>query len=167
MIRVPLHSRSGIVGFALVDDDAPTEIVDGRWYLSHHGYAVGVGGRARMHRVVLGVTDPCVQVDHINGDRLDNRRSNLREATAAENAQNRVAGFGGSSRYRGVAWHGQRGRWGAYAKVARRRVYIGLFDTEEQAARAAAEFRARHMPFSEDARNPELVDDERTKGMTA
>lgn len=56
------------------------------------GYAVAKknGREYRMHRLIMGTTDPEVVVDHINGDRADNRRSNLREYSLVQNANNRV-----------------------------------------------------------------------------
>jgi len=89
-------------------------------------------------------------VDHINGDKLDNRRANLRIATAFENAQNRHVARGASS-HRGVVWHKGAGKWMAQAHLAGVQHYLGLFDREEDAAKAAAAFRAEHMPFSPDA----------------
>ena len=61
------------------------------WYKHQYGYAFGniEGGVKTLHRVALGITDPTVFVDHINSDRLDCRRTNLRLGTASENTQNR------------------------------------------------------------------------------
>ena len=91
----------------------------------------------RMHRVVLGVTDPSLQVDHANGNGLDNRKANLRICTAQENARNRRRRpRGASSRFKGVTFHRAARKWQAQIKVGGKSLYLGLFDSEEEAARA-------------------------------
>lgn len=93
-----------------------------------------------MHRVVLGLQDPetgenlapGVEVDHRNGDGLDNRRGNLRRATRGQNGRNRRAW--GRSRFLGV--NRSRGRWLAQIRVDGRNRFLGRFDDEEEAARA-------------------------------
>ncbi len=87
-----------------------------------------------LHREVLCVAAD-QKVDHINGDTLDNRRENLRVATNSQNQQNRRI-TGGSSRYKGVAWHKGCGKWQAQIKADGKRFYLGLHDTEIQAAEA-------------------------------
>lgn len=85
----------------------------------------------KMHRLLLGLPDDDPrQGDHINRNPLDNRRSNLRPATVTQNAANRGHGPGGTSRFRGVSLG--RHRW--QAKLAGK--YLGMFDTEEEAAHA-------------------------------
>jgi len=101
-----------------------------------------------MSRAILQANGPSQVVDHINGNKLDNRRSNLRIVTPAENAQNRRLNRDNKSGYRGVSWHKGRESWQAHAKLAGHQHYLGLFDDPREAARVAAAFRAQHMPFS-------------------
>ena len=107
--------------------------------------------RVQMGRWLLGLQrgDPR-QVDHRDGDPLNNRRGNLRVVTNAENAQNRRHA-GGSSRHRGVCWNRQSQKWQAGAKLNGRSFHLGLFDNEEDAAAAASAFRREHMPFAREA----------------
>ena len=75
-------------------------------------------------------------IDHINGNVLDNRASNLRPATAAQNAYNKLArGKSYSSKYKGVSWNSSRYRWRAQLTCKAKRVYItAYFSTEIEAA---------------------------------
>jgi hypothetical protein len=91
----------------------------------------------------LAIGDPR-EVDHRDGDPLNNRRSNLRVVTSAQNAQNLAATLR-SSRYRGVDWHKPRKRWRARATVGGVVHHLGHFSSEEQAAEAGADVsRAAH-----------------------
>jgi hypothetical protein len=102
-----------------------------------------------MHRELLGLTTgDSRQGDHINRDRLDNRRANLRIVTLAENRQNLAAQRGSTSAYRGVSWDKQAEKWRASAKLDGKAKFLGTFEREEDAGRAAADFRAEHMPCS-------------------
>lgn len=85
-----------------------------------------------MHRLITGWP----MTDHINHDGLDNRRRNLRPATPAQNAQNRRPHPGTSSRYKGVGWNRRGRNWTAVINLAGRRLYLGHFTNEEDAALA-------------------------------
>lgn len=88
-----------------------------------------------MHRAIL---DPPrgVLVDHVDGNGLNNCRANLRTCTYAENSRNRRPAVGHSSRYLGVTFARSVGRWQAGITVAGKSVYLGQYDTEEEAAQA-------------------------------
>lgn len=88
-----------------------------------------------MHRLILD-PDPDVMVDHINGNGLDNRRSNLRTCTNQQNQRNRRTVTGGLSRFKGVTLHRGTGKWQAQIKVLDVNHYLGLHDTEVEAALA-------------------------------
>jgi hypothetical protein len=163
MKQIPVYDRGRLVGHTLVDDDQFDALYEWLWRLSSEGYVcryTKAEGTIRMHREVLGLLPgDGLDGDHINGDKLDNRRANLRAATRAQNISNRSRGGnrGARSRYRGVSYCKQTGRWSATVTINRQVHWLGRHDTEEQAARVAAEFRAAHMPFSEDARRTPLV----------
>ena len=158
MRELPITGATGVVGFARVDEADWDRTYPLAWNLHRSRDGVYVrstkvdGRRHMLHRFVLGLAnDDPRQVDHIDGDPLNCQRANLRVCTDALNAQNQGS-RGGSSRYRGVTWDRARGKWMASATLNGRRTTIGRFDTEQEANAAAVAWRARHMPFSEDAR---------------
>jgi len=165
MATVSLYKRGLVVASALIDE-GDVGLVEGyRWFLVPNGYALATalhpeggktpdGHRARritylMHRLILGVTG-AYQADHINGDRLDNRRANLRRVTFLENQQNRASYRGSTSRYRGVSWNKGMERWVVYGCVNREKTHLGYFTDEHEAGAVAAAWRAAHMPFAVD-----------------
>lgn len=95
-----------------------------------------------MHRVILGV-DSSVEVDHRNGDGLDNRKSNLRPATRQQNCANVGKSSRNTSGYIGVTWNKKLRKWHAQIKVNRKNIHIGHYATKEEAARARAELARR------------------------
>ncbi len=162
--RIPLRRRDGTIrAYALVDAVDFEWLSQWRWCLGADGYAMRnewLAGRARkqrtvlMHRAILGLEpgDPR-QGDHVNRDRLDYRRENLRIAERAEkdNQQNVPANAGSSSQYRGVCWDKQHRKWKAQVQLDGRQHYLGYFPDEAEAGTVAASFRAEHMPFSAEA----------------
>jgi hypothetical protein len=153
---MPKLEDTVLVGYAMVDEADFAEVARHRWHLSDTGYACRWTGprkgrkRVRMHRFILhGVLAVTDQVDHINRDRLDCRRGNLRVSSDALNRQN-VPARGGSSRYRGVTWDKSRGKWVAQAKLNGKRKFLGRFDSEEEAADAARRWREENMPHATD-----------------
>lgn len=87
----------------------------------------------RMHRVILGCSD---RVDHKNRDGLDNQRHNLRPASHSQNMANRRKNLNTVSQYKGVSWHKRSNKWRADIFSNKHQTSLGLFDTEEAAARA-------------------------------
>ena len=87
-----------------------------------------------MHRVILEAPHH-LQVDHVNRDGLDNRRSNLRLATQAQNNWNAICRKH-SSRFKGVSWYKRDKLWEAAIKIHDRRLFLGRFQDEIEAARA-------------------------------
>jgi hypothetical protein len=83
-------------------------------------------------------------IDHINGNKTDNRLSNLRLATNKQNQENRPAPQNSSSGYRGVTWHKNYKKWMARISSNGKRETIGFFDTAE-AAYEAYKLRAKDL----------------------
>lgn len=86
-----------------------------------------------LHRFISGAISPMC-VDHIDGDGLNNIRSNLRICTQAENAMNVRPVHGASSKYKGVSRIKSSGRWRAYIKKHGKHMFIGSFGSEREAA---------------------------------
>lgn len=136
MKLIPLYG--GMV--AQVDDDMFEELSKFRWHVTGRGYAArnnytkgrkGSSGTVFMHRVV-NRTPADMQTDHINGDKLDNRRSNLRTCTNAENC--RTIRRKGSTGFRGVCR--RKDKWLASIMHNGKRQHLGSFDTAQEAAAA-------------------------------
>jgi hypothetical protein len=122
-----------------VDDEAYEHLLGLSWRLNQ-GYAVHGGGGSGptilMHRVVLPTRYPLI-VDHIDRNGLNNQRDNLRAVDRRENLLNSSTFSGGfSSNFKGVCWNGARGRWLAYYYEKRKRVDLGWFRAELDAAAA-------------------------------
>jgi len=128
----------------------PAETPAGKGYLRVH---LTFGGRARhlrTHRVVVALTRgdwPSEQVDHIHGVEAGNGLANLREATNGQNQHNRGISPRNTSGFRGVCWHKQQRKWQAQITIDNRIVYLGLFDTCEEASAAYLAAKAIVHPF--------------------
>lgn len=79
---------------------------------------------------------PTQQVDHINGNRSDNRINNLRLATNSQNQGNRSINCNSQSGHKGVQWSKQKRKWKAVIQISGERKFLGLFDTVEDAGHA-------------------------------
>lgn len=153
--RVPLWNRAGeVTAWATVSAEDYERVASLRWFKATRGYA-GHGERIKgggtrltlMHRFVLGLDyGDKRQADHVNRDKLDNRRENLRIVTQAQNNQN-VAGGTGRSGVHGVHWNSAKGCWMARGTVNGRMHWLGHFDTIEEAGEVAAAWRRENVPF--------------------
>lgn len=141
-----------------VDDFASLSVL--RWCLFKDGdrryayrFVTGLDGRRErrwMHRDILGVApNPLLEVDHIDGDGLNNQRLNLRWTTKSYNQQNRRLS-GGTSRLRGVRFKPNGRPWVAQIKHNGKLFHIGRYETETDAA-VAYDTKAKEL-FGEHAR---------------
>jgi hypothetical protein len=120
--------------YALVDDADFTWLNQWKWSLTSHSYAsrIADGKQIYMHRLITNAPKG-MEVDHINGDSLNNCQANLRICTKAQNAFNQKPRRG-SSPYKGVSRF--RNKWQAHIRVAKDNIYVGLFNTQKEAALA-------------------------------
>lgn len=136
--HVPLSNG----GYALVDD-GDRVLVDARswyWIKNKNTRYVRTGRGKPLHRILLGLTDSRVHVDHINGDGLDNRRANLRAGSIGDNLRNRHHGHG-KSKLVGVYMNA--GKWEARIKRYGVSTYLGRFDSEQAAGDAYQQAKAK------------------------
>ena len=97
------------------------------------------GSNYLAHRIIwkyMTGDDPENHIDHKNGNPSDNRFSNLRLATNSENHRNRRKTAGRSSKYKGVHFYKNCGKWGAYIKMGGDLTHLGFFEAERDAAKA-------------------------------
>lgn len=127
--------------YALVDDEDYEYLNNWKWYCSG-GYATRHSyipyKTLLMHRVVMGNPDG-KEVDHINHDKTDNRKSNLRICTREENARNHPIHKNNTSGFKGVTWNKKANKWQAQIRHCGKNVHIGVFEDKESASDAYKE----------------------------
>ena len=128
--------------FALVDKKDFAYLNQWKWRYHKNGYAVRTSrkGLIRMHRVV-NKTPLGFFTDHINHNKLDNRRKNLRTVTKSQNQMNVGLQANNTSGYKGVYWHKQSKKWQAKIEVNQKQINLGCYSRKSLAilARKCAE----------------------------
>ncbi|TGA95627.1 hypothetical protein E4665_17800 [Sporolactobacillus shoreae] len=120
----------------LVDNPIVPKIINPSWCISKTGYVVANINHkvVKMHRLILKCSDDKV-VDHINGNRLDNRLKNLRICSAKNNSRNKGVGKNNSSGVPGVS-KTPNGKWRARIMVDRKEIALGRYEDFEKAVQA-------------------------------
>jgi len=129
---------------ALVDDADYEAVGQFKWcakkvnntFYAVHSLSVGNGRQRtiRLHRLIMPGHP---EIDHRDGDGLNNQRENLRPATHIQNMWgHRRKKAGVSSVYRGVSWHSQAKKWRSDLKLGGKTIYLGCFFSEIEAAKA-------------------------------
>jgi len=103
-------------------------------YLKNQKYVDGTYVHTALHSLILP-TNPGEVVDHVNGDKLDNRKYNLRVCTPKQNRHNSKPQAGSSSQYKGVNWNKGKGKWESSIRVDGKLIFLGNSLDEEVAAR--------------------------------
>lgn len=146
MIEFPLSQGK----FAIIDDDDYYRVNAMAWHAyrsSHakldlwyakHTIAHGDGTYScmSMHRFIMNSPSPLVQVDHKNNNGLDNRKENLRVCSITQNQGNSRKRKNTTSKYKGASWCERLSKWQAAIQHNRNRQYIGIYESEEDAAMA-------------------------------
>lgn len=126
-------TKKGIIYDVLIDDDIvlPYET----WCLDHIGYvrhSLTGGGVVFLHRWIMNAPKGKV-VDHINHNKLDNRRCNLRLCNRRQNMWNRKPNKNGTSKYKGVSWYKKSNKWRATISINGTKKTIGYYNNEYDA----------------------------------
>jgi hypothetical protein len=127
---------------AMVDREDYPILSRYKWHLDRKGYVKSsvFGTTVKLHRMILNCPKN-VQVDHINMYKLDNRKCNLRLCDNSSNQANtkkrkEVNGKKTSSKYKGVHWRKDLGKWASRISYNNKRVHLGYYDCETKAALA-------------------------------
>ena len=120
--------------YSIVDEDDYERAIGHGWCYSG-GYALARINKktVMLHRFILELSNEDGKVDHINHNGLDNRKCNLRVVSNSHNASNR-APYSSKSKYKGVRPRNE--KWEAFITHNKKQRYLGVFSTEEDAARA-------------------------------
>ena len=147
--RIPLTQGK----YAIVDPEDYERLSRHKWHLNmdvHTNYAcrnIMIGPKKvqiKMHREILKPPRHLF-VDHINHNGLDNRKANIRLATRSQNSWNRISHkLNTSSRYKGVHWHIHSKKWVARIGVNGRRIALGYYDDQVEAAKAYDKAAKKH-----------------------
>lgn len=109
------------------------------WYEETNGYIRSSGKKKEdkvfLHRLVMNASDD-INIDHINHNTFDNKKSNLRIATTSQNAMNRIKGSNNTSSVTGVVWVKSRNNWKAEIKLNDKMIYLGNYEKFEDAVKA-------------------------------
>jgi hypothetical protein len=131
-----------------VDDEEYEKLIQFKWF-AHDGGSGNMYAQCnipnysshtrqttiKMHRYILGLTDPKIYSDHIDGNSLNNQKYNLRQCTSSQNQGNRKGGnCNNTSGYKGVYYHTRNRMWVASIRVNPNRIYLGSFTTAKDAA---------------------------------
>ncbi len=137
----------------LVSDNDFKKLSRYRWYRQTNGYVARYAGRGRgfspvrMHREILGAKNGDV-CDHKNGNRLDNRRSNIRVCSFSENTYNRSPSVRNKSGYVGVHYDKARGKWQARIHIKNKTIILGRFENKEEAVQARKKAEKKYYGYS-------------------
>ncbi|MHC4889112.1 MAG: HNH endonuclease, partial [Planctomycetota bacterium] len=124
--------------FAIVDVEDYDWLIQYKWHAckcknTFYAGRVEGGKTIRMHREIMRAPKGLV-CDHINHNGLDNRKSNLRLCTNAQNCYNQRASASGTSKYKGVSWHKCSSKWSARIRCDGKFYNLGDFDDQMEAA---------------------------------
>ena len=125
------------VGETIVDEEDYYKLKQYYWHLNDGGYVLAHINKKhlRMHRYLLNYDGKDV-VDHINNNKLDNRKCNLRIITKKQNSMNSSSSKNSTSKYIGVTWDKERNKWIAQISIDCKNINLGRFDNEIDAAKA-------------------------------
>lgn len=120
------------VGVSIIDIDDFDKVKTRRWYMTEHGYCASGEDAIYLHRFIL--SDALI-VDHVNGDKLCNIKSNLRECTMQQNSRNRLATINSKTRIKGVYENSRSSGRKYYAQITidNKRIHLGCFDSIDDA----------------------------------
>ena len=128
----------------LFDEDDLEKVMKYTWHINSNGYvrtnATDIDTHKQkklsLHRIIMNENDPNIIIDHINGNRTDNRKSQLRRVTPMQNSQNHKEYKTNTSGVTGVYWNKNKNKWQASINENGRLKYLGIYDSKDDAIHA-------------------------------
>jgi len=130
---------------ALIDDEDFDRANAFKWFALkgkntfYAARSVPVNGKRNlqyMHKFIMGDNPLKLDIDHRDGDGLNDQKENLRLCTRSENQMNRGPNKNHSSVYKGVCWHKSTKKWIVHIQIDGKLIYLGLFNNDKYAAKA-------------------------------
>lgn len=130
----------------LIDYDDYEMVCQYTWNEDDRGYLYTniKNKKIRMHRLLLAPQQSYQIIDHINHDKLNNRRSNLRIVTNSQNQMNRDKPKQNTSGVKGVYWHKNKKKWQANIQIDNKLLYLGIFNSKQDAIMARKEAESKY-----------------------
>lgn len=121
----------------ICDEETWDMVKDRTWHKNKNGYpCANVNGHPTLlHWIIMG-KEKGYDIDHINGNKNDNRLSNLRKVTHQQNRCNSKLNSNNKSKFKGVCWSKASKKWMAYITFKSKRIYLGLYENIEDAKKA-------------------------------
>jgi hypothetical protein len=137
---ISLYNREQeIIAETIIDLEDYNSIKYYKWYLDNYGYVAStktntyIKKKIYLSRLILNISKG-MNVDHKSGNKLDNRKENLRIVTRSQNAMNRKLAKDNTSGYKGVFWDKQNKKWRARIGTNNKRINLGSFNDIKNAA---------------------------------
>lgn len=118
----------------IIDADDIVVVQKEWWHKTVFGYICN-GPMIPLHRIIMGAKSN-EEVDHISGDKTDNRKCNLRLCVHIENSWNKNAQSNNTSGYKGVRWDNRKNKWMSRITANKTDIFLGYFDDKLEAAKA-------------------------------
>lgn len=125
--EILLYDTYGVeINRTIIDIDDIDNVIQYKWHHRSNGYC-GANHNILLHRIIMNVKNG-EYVDHINGNRLDNRKQNLRICTNQENNFNKGLYSHNTSGVTGVSWDKSRNKWEVSIKINQKKINLGRFE---------------------------------------
>ncbi len=128
--------NQNIIAQAIIDLDDYEKVKDKKWCLDMHRGGYASDRNETLHSFLFKAKSQGLYIDHINGNRLDNRKTNIRLCTQMQNTYNRGLASNSSSGYKGVSWHSRIKKWQTRIGFNHKRKHLGYYNTKKEAALA-------------------------------
>lgn len=148
--EIIIYNRESIeICRVLVDVDDVEKCQKYKWHLTNKYPCASINEsekrhEIKMHRLILGLKDKNILGDHINGNILDNRKSNLRVCDASQNATNKSFSKLNTSGVTGVTYNSMSGKWSVQIYRKNKKIHIGLFKEFDDAVNARKKAEAEY-----------------------
>ena len=128
-------NSGGLKGKVKIDADDYDTVKGLKWCIGNHGYAENVKTKMLLHRLVMRISKDGHEVDHINRNKLDNRKSNLRLVDRTRNLVNSGLRRNNTTGFKGVCWSKNAKKYFVQLSKHNKKVYTGYFIDKVEAAK--------------------------------